>query len=226
MQERKVNSAFRLSRKQSDSLKMKSSLDQLLGESSRSRIEDHMKDIDNFTPQSTSTSVRYNTGSFNTSKDKNTSAYLGMKGMNMDSDLFGPQAGLFAQLRKTLDEIALMKKSQRNPENRTTSLFGDQKQGLNFDFDFTKGLLSELNKQPSVYNPLFLLEALGCKEQLTTSQTSENSPITKSGYQVLPAVKYKVARWILKNEEAASTIFRRLTQLKKKLIRIPSLRLS
>lgn len=188
MQARKVNSAFRLSSKQSDSLKMKSSLDQLLGESSQSRIEDHMKDIDNYTPQSTSTSVRYCTGS---SQDKNTGAYLGMKGSNMDSELFGSQPGLFAQLKKTLDEIALMKKSQRHPENRTTSLFGDQKPGSTFGFDFTKGLLSELNKQPTGYNPLFLLEALGCKEQLATSQTSENSPITKSGYQVLPAMKYE-----------------------------------
>jgi hypothetical protein len=196
MQARKVNSAFRLSSKQSDSLKMKSSLDQLLGESSQSRIEDHLKDIDNFTPQSTSTSARYNTGSFNSSKDKNTGAFLGMKGTNMDSDLFGPQAGLFAQLRKTLDEIALMKKSQRHPENRTTSLFGDQTPGLGFDF--TKNLLSELNKQSTAYNPLFLLEALGCKEQPSfygkaqrlqsleqQLQTSENSPVTKTGYQVL-----------------------------------------
>jgi len=202
MQERKVNSAFRLSRKQSDSLKMKSSLDQLLGESSQSRIEDHLKDIDNFTPQSTSTSVRYNTGSFNSSKDKNTGAFLGMKGANMDSDLFGPQAGLFAQLRKTLDEIALMKKSQRHPESRATSLFGDQKPGLSFDF--TKNLLSELNKQSTAYNPLFLLEALGCKEQPNFNakvqhfqnleqqlQTSENSPVTKAGYQVLPARKFE-----------------------------------
>jgi len=195
MQARKVNSAFRLSSKQSDSLKMKSSLDQLLGESSQSRIEDHLKDIDSFTPQSTSTSVRHNTGSFNSSKDKNTGAFLGMKGPNMDSDLFGPQTGLFAQLRKTLDEIALMKKSQRHPENRTTSLFGDQTPSLGFDF--TKNLLSELNKQSTAYNPLFLLEALGCKEQPSFSgkaqrlqsldqqlQTSENSPVTKNGYQV------------------------------------------
>jgi len=202
MQARKVNSAFRLSSKQSDSLKMKSSLDQLLGESSQSRIEDHLKDIDNFTPQSTSTSVRYNTGSFNSSKDKNTGAFHGMKGANMDSDLFGPQAGLFAQLRKTLDEIALMKKSQRHPESRATSLFGDQKPGLSFDF--TKNLLSELNKQSTAYNPLFLLEALGCKEQPNFNakvqhfqnleqqlQTSENSPVTKAGYQVMPARKFE-----------------------------------
>lgn len=210
MQERKVNSAFRLSRKQSDSLKMKSSLDQLLGESSQSRIEDHMKDIDNFTPQSTSTSVRYNGGLFSTSKDKNTETYLGMKGTNMDSDIFGPQTGLFAQLRKTLDEIAVMKKSQRYPEHRSSSLFGDQKPSVGFDFDFTKNLLSELNKQPNGtdYNPLLLLGALGLKDQvgfhtksqqhmqcleqqLANSQTSENSPVTKTGYQLLPALKYE-----------------------------------
>lgn len=200
MQERKTQSAFRLSSKQSDSLKMKNSLGQLLGVSSRTRIEDHMKDIDNSTPQSTSTSGRYGAGSL---KDKNTGAFLGIKGAAMDSDFFGPQTGLFAQLKKTLDEIAMMKSSQRHPENQTTSMFGDQKLGLNFDFDFTKNLLAELNKKPSSYNPLFPLEALSGKEhqafnskvqhlqtleqQLATSQTSENSPVTKTGYQIVPA---------------------------------------
>jgi len=196
MQARKVNSAFRLSSKQSDSLKMKNSLGQLLGESSRSRIDDHLKDIDISAPQSTSSSVRYNGGSFRPAKEKQAGAFLGMRGDMMDSEVFGPQTGLFAQLKKTLDDIALLKKSQMTPENRTTGLFGDQKINLNFNFDFTKNLLSELNKQSSIYNLVFPLEVAGSKQhqafnaklkhlqnleqQLATSHTSENSPINKT----------------------------------------------
>lgn len=150
MQERKFNSAFRVSSKQFDSLKMQNSLDQLLGAHSRTKIEDcHPdSDMDIVNPSSTSTLIRCNAGPRSASMDKST----GFKGSSDNMTIsdfgqkfFGQQAGLFSSLRNVLD--------QRLKNQNTAGRFDK-------DAVFLQGIIAGLTQQTSNYLPPFALETL------------------------------------------------------------------
>jgi hypothetical protein len=171
MQERRINSAFRLSRKQSDSRKTKNSLDQLLGVHSRKTIEDYIQDSDDniVTTQSTSTLIRRNIGPhFYPSKENNVSSYFGFEvnqGKVVNTDLsnilLSYQMELLAKFKNPLNEIALNKKPQFQSENRIASLLADEKLGKRFQnpqiqldqtLDLIHTIFSGLIKQPTKNN--------------------------------------------------------------------------
>jgi hypothetical protein len=137
MQEVKFGSAFRLSSKKCDSLKMKNSLGELLGDQATKRFEEPPRDSDlQFTPtHSTSNSVRCSSAVASPSKDEKVATSVGSRSsdnnlMNFDftNILFGPQMGLFAKSKNPID---------------TTQL------------DFFRNILNGLNKQPIKYNQAF-----------------------------------------------------------------------
>lgn len=148
-----IQLAFRLSSKKSDSLKMKNSLGELLGDQATKRFEepprgnftysftfrDFTLTLDSdlqFTPtHSTSNSVRCSSAVASPSKDEKVANSVGSRSsdnnlMNFDftNILFGPQMGLFAKSKNPID---------------TTQL------------DFFRNILNGLNKQPIKYNQAF-----------------------------------------------------------------------
>jgi hypothetical protein len=162
-------------------MKMKNSLDQLLGSQSRKRVEDHTRgldsDIDVPTAQSSSTLIRSGARSRNSSKENVADSKIGLKAAStgfMNSDfcekLFSPQMGLFAKLKADIDEIAMAKKTQSQTEDRTARLLAETKKQLSFDnfpapklekgFDLIYNMFSGFGKQSGMFNSPFSLEAL------------------------------------------------------------------
>jgi hypothetical protein len=175
MQERKFNSAFRVSSKKCDSLKMQNSLDQLLGAHSRKMMGDRLQDsdIETATPPSTSTLIRCSAGSRNASKDKNASGFKSSSEVSTNSDfgqnVFTPELGLFAKLRNALEDLAQQKRPHPQSEKLGARIFADQKMDLNYqnptikldkDVGFLQSIINSLTQQPKNYLPPFALETL------------------------------------------------------------------
>jgi len=172
MQERKFSSAFRVSSKQYDSLKMQNSLDQLLGEHSRKIMGDHLQDsdIEVATPPSTSTLLRSSAGPRTSTKDKSSigfkSSSESLTNSNFGQNIFTPELGIFVRLRNALDELAQQKKCQSQGEHCVARIFADQKKDLNStikldkDVGFLQSIINSLTQQSSNYLPPFALETL------------------------------------------------------------------